>query len=79
MEQHEIDRQTNWLHIKYDGEDHDDECVNELSIYQNNEDDELQMLVSNVDFDNISHDNTFALTKDDAKMLVNYLQDWLNK
>ncbi len=79
VEQHEIDRQTNWLHIKYDGEDHDDECVNELSIYQNNEDDELQMLVSNVDFDNISHDNTFALTKDDAKMLVNYLQDWLNK
>nr|WP_220477123.1 hypothetical protein [Limosilactobacillus rudii] len=65
------------MHIKYDGEDRDDECVNELSIYQNANDTELQMLVSNIDFDNISHDNTFALTKDDAKMLVAYLQDWL--
>ena len=62
MEKHEIDRQANWLHIKYDGEDRDDECVNELSIYQNKDDSELQMLVSNVDFNNISHDNTFALT-----------------
>ena len=35
MEKHEIDRQAKWLHIKYDGEDRDDECVNELSIYQN--------------------------------------------
>ena len=74
MEKHEIDHQAKWLHIKYDGEDRDDECVNELSIYQNADEPELQMLVSNIDFDNISHDNTFALTKEDAKVLIDYLQ-----
>ena len=36
------------------------------------------MLVSNIDFDNISHDNTFALTKEDAKVLIEYLKDWIN-
>lgn len=45
MEKHEIDHQAKWLHIKYDGEDRDDECVNELSIYQNADESELQMLV----------------------------------
>ncbi|MBB1099339.1 hypothetical protein H5R88_04315 [Limosilactobacillus sp. WF-MT5-A] len=78
MEKHEIDRQAKWLHIKYDGEDRDDECVNELSIYQNADDPELQVMVSNIDFDNISHDNTFALTKEDAQVLLEYLKDWLN-
>ena len=78
MEKHEIDRQAKWLHIKYDGEDRDDECVNELSIYQNADESELQMLVSNIDFDNISHDNTFTLTKEDAKVLIDYLQKWIN-
>ena len=78
MEKHEIDRQTKWLHIKYDGEDRDDECVNELSIYQSADEPELQMLVSNIDFDNISHDNTFALTKEYAKVLIEYLKDWIN-
>ena len=77
MEKHEIDRQAKWLHIKYDGEDRDDECVNELSIYQNADESELQMLVSNIDFDNISHDNTFALTKEDARVLIEYLKDWI--
>lgn len=77
MEKHEIDQQAKWLHIKYDGEDRDDECVNELSIYQNADESELQMLVSNIDFDNISHDNTFALTKEDAKVLIDYLQKWV--
>ena len=78
MEKHEIDRQAKWLHIKYDGEDRDDECVNELSIYQNADESELQMLVSNIDFDNISHDNTFTLTKEDEKILIEYLKDWIN-
>ena len=78
MEKHEIDRQAKWLHIKYDGEDRDDECVNELSIYQNADESELQMLVSNIDFDNISHDNTFTLTKEDARVLIEYLKDWIN-
>ena len=78
MEKHEIDRQAKWLHIKYDGEDRDDECVNELSIYQNADESELQMLVSNIDCDNISHDNTFALTKEDARVLIDYLQKWIN-
>ncbi|MQB71602.1 hypothetical protein DN448_07370 [Lactobacillus reuteri] len=78
MEKHEIDHQVKWLHIKYDGEDRDDECVNELSIYQNADEPELQMLVSNIDFDNISHDNTFTLTKEDAKVLIEYLKDWIN-
>ncbi|AGR64332.1 hypothetical protein [Limosilactobacillus reuteri] len=78
MEKHEIDYQAKWLHIKYDGEDRDDECVNELSIYQNADEPELQMLVSNIDFDNVSHDNTFALTKEDAKVLIDYLQKWIN-
>lgn len=78
MEKHEIDHQAKWLHIKYDGGDRDDECVNELSIYQNADEPELQMLVSNIDFDNISHDNTFTLTKEDAKILIEYLKDWIN-
>ena len=78
VEKHEIDQQAKWLHIKYDGEDRDDECVNELSIYQSADEPELQMLVSNIDFDNISHDNTFALTKEDAKVLIEYLKDWIN-
>ena len=78
VEKHEIDHQAKWLHIKYDGEDRDDECVNELSIYQNADEPELQMLVSNIDFDNISHDNTFALTKEDARVLIEYLKDWIN-
>ncbi|MCT3200480.1 hypothetical protein [Limosilactobacillus reuteri] len=78
MEKHEIDHQAKWLHIKYDVEDRDDECVNELSIYQNADEPELQMLVSNIDFDNISHDNTFALTKEGARVLIEYLKDWIN-
>ena len=35
-------------------------------------------LGENIDFDNISHDNTFALTKEDAKVLIDYLQKWIN-
>lgn len=77
MEKHKIDCQAKWLHIKYDGEERDDECVNELSIYQNADESELQMLVSNIDFDNTSHDNTFALTKEDARVLIDYLQKWI--
>lgn len=78
MEKHKIDQQANWLHIKYDGEERDDRCINELSIYQNTNEPELQLLVSNIDFDNISHDNTFSLTKEDAQALIDYLQKWIN-
>lgn len=77
MATHEINCQDHWLHIKYDGEDRDDGCANELSIYRIPEDDELQLLLSNIDLANRSHDNTFALTKQDAKALVSYLQKWL--
>lgn len=49
-----------------------------LVFNQNADEPELQMLVSNIDFDNISHDNTFALTKEDAKVLIDYLQKWIN-
>ncbi len=77
MEIHEIDHQAKGLQIKDDGDDREDECVTERSIDQNAEESELQMLVSNIDFDNISHDNTFALTKEDAKVLIDYLQKWV--
>lgn len=76
MKEHEITSQPAWLHIKYGGEDRDDGCVNELSLYRQNDAPELQLLVSNVDFNNVSHDNTFALTKKDARILAHYLQEW---
>lgn len=78
MTKHKINIQDSWLHIKYDGEDRDDGCTNELSIYRIPDDPELQIVLSNVDLTNRSYDNTFALTKDDARALVSYLQKWLN-
>lgn len=79
MAEHKLTVQDSWLHIKYAGEDRDDGCANELSIYKIPADPELQLVLSNVDLDNRSHDNTFALSKDDARAMVEYLQKWLNE
>jgi hypothetical protein len=41
--------------------------------------DQLDILLTNVDFNQVSHDNTFALNREDAQRLRDYLQDWLDK
>nr|WP_220476710.1 hypothetical protein [Limosilactobacillus fastidiosus] len=67
-----------WFHSRYDSEDQDDGCQNELSIKPSQEEGgRLELLLTNVGFDNHSFDNTFSLTREDAKLLRDFLNNWL--
>lgn len=67
-----------WFHSIYAGEDRDDGCQNELSIKPSHEDpNRLEVLLTNVDFNQHSHDTTFSLTKEDAKLLEKFLEEWI--
>lgn len=70
---HHVDHDQAWLHLSYSGEDVDDGCRNELSFYRQ-PDGSYEMVLTNVDFAQISHDNTWHLTKQDAQAIVKYLQ-----
>lgn len=79
MSKHQTTAANGWFHSSYAGEDRDDGCKNELSIYTNPVDRQLDVLLTNVDFDEVDHDNTFALNRDDAVKLRDFLQDWLDR
>ncbi len=80
MNSHQTTNHDQWFHSKYDGEDRDDGCQNELSIKPSREDpSRLDLLLTNVGFDQRTYDNTFSLTREDAEMLQQFLRDWLGK
>ncbi len=74
---HHVRIEDGWFNDHYRGEDRDDGCANQLSLYHDPATNQLDILLTNVDFNNVSHDNTFALNRDDAQKLCDYLQDWL--
>lgn len=76
MTKHQIISDQDWFDSRYAGEDADDGCPNELSIYKQNRQ-ELTLLLSNIDFAGDSHDNTYLLNRDDARALNQFLQKWL--
>jgi hypothetical protein len=76
---HKVTIDGTWFNDRYRGEDRDDGCANELSLYHDPTADQLDILLTNVDFNQVSHDNTFALNREDAQRLRDYLQDWLDK
>ncbi|MGM9891254.1 hypothetical protein [Limosilactobacillus sp.] len=78
MTGHQRQADQTWLNIHYAGEEADDGCANELSIYKQ-PDQRLQLLLTNVDFAGHGHDNTFSLDKDDARQLAKFLTDWLGQ
>lgn len=79
MNRHQTSSQNRWFHSRYDGEEQDDGCANELSIKPSQEDPtRLEVLLTNVGFDGHTYDNTFSLTRDDARLLQAFLQKWLS-
>ena len=79
MNRHQISNQNQWFHSRYDGEDRDDGCSNELSIKPSQEDtSRLEILLTNVGFNGETYDYTFSLAKEDARLLQDFLQKWLN-
>ncbi|WP_300923807.1 hypothetical protein [uncultured Limosilactobacillus sp.] len=80
MNRHQTSNQDQWFHSRYDGEDRDDGCQNELSIKPNQEDtSRLEVLLTNVGFNGETYDNTFSLTREDAEQLRDFLNQWLNQ
>ncbi len=79
MNRHQTSNQDQWFHSRYDGEDRDDGCQNELSIKPSQENaSRLEVLLTNVGFNGETYDNTFSLTKEDAEQLRDFLNQWLN-
>lgn len=80
MNRHQTSNQDQWFHSRYDGEDRDDGCQNELSIKPSQEDaSRLEVLLTNVGFNGETYDNTFSLTREDAEQLRDFLNQWLNR
>ena len=80
MNRHQTSNQDQWFHSRYDGEDRDDGCQNELSIKPSQEDaSRLEVLLTNVGFNGETYDNTFSLTSEDAEQLRDFLNQWLNQ
>lgn len=79
MNQHQTTSSPSWFHSHYRGEDRDDGCANELSVYRDPVEPRLDLLVTNVDFAGVGHDNTYSLTREDATKLRNFLNDWLGR
>lgn len=79
MNQHQTTSSPAWFHSYYRGEDRDDGCANELSVYRDPVNPRLDVLLTNVDFDGVSHENTYSLTREDAVKLRDFLQEWLDK
>lgn len=79
MTNHQITSDQDWFDSRYASEDADDGCPNELSLYRQAANDRLILLLSNIDFAGISHDNTYLLDKHDAQELVRFLKQWLDE
>lgn len=80
MNNHQTSNRDQWFHSRYNGEDQDDGCQNELSIKPGLEDPtRLELLLTNVGFDGQAFDNTFSLTREDAKLLQGFLGQWLGE
>lgn len=79
MNPHQTSCDHDWFHVRYHGEDRDDGTSNELSIKPAVDEDRLNILLTNVGFDQHCYDNTFSLTREDAKQLAGFLKEWLNR
>lgn len=79
MSKHQVISENGWLNIRYDGEDADDGCANEFSLYRQPGRKRLQLLLSNIDFDGQSHDNTFSFDRHDAQQIATFLEKWLEE
>lgn len=77
MTKHRIKADQEWFDSRYAGEDADDGCPNELSLYRQPASNQLTLLLTNVDFDGVSHDSTYLLNREDAQALVRFLNNWL--
>ena len=78
MNQHQITAVPSWFHSRYRGEDRDDCCANELSVYRDPVEPRLDVLLTNVDFAGVGHENTYSLIREDAAQLRDFLQEWLD-
>lgn len=78
MNPHQTTADNDWFHVRYQGEDEEDGAQNELSIKPSLDPGRLEVLLTNVGFDQHCYDNTCSLTREDAKQLVGFLQNWLN-
>lgn len=78
MNQHQTTVIPSWFHSRYRGEDRDDGCANELSVYRDPVEPRLDVLLTNVDFAGVGHENTYSLTREDAAQLRDFLQEWLD-
>lgn len=79
MNQHQTTSSPAWFHSHYRGEDRDDGCANELSVYREPAADRLDILLTNVDFAGVGHDNTYSLTRADVAQLHAFLGEWLSQ
>lgn len=79
MNPHQTSCDPAWFHVRYSGEDSDDGMANELSIKPAVDEDRLNVLLTNVGFDQHCYDNTFSLTREDATQLAAFLEDWLDR
>lgn len=79
MVKHQVRANHDWFNDRYSGEDADDGCANELSIYRQPDAGRLQLLLSNIDFTGRAHDNTFSFNRQDARQLADFLEQWLQE
>lgn len=80
LSKHKLIIDDDFFDSRYDGEDRDDENANELSIQKDGSDPaRLSLLLSNWDQQGHEFDNTFSLTKKEARLLADLLTKWSNK
>lgn len=77
MSKHSLTVDGNFFDSHYAGEERDDDNANELSVQPDGGDPErLSLLLSNWDNDGREYDNTFSITKQEARLLGKLLLKW---
>ncbi|KRN59013.1 hypothetical protein IV45_GL000048 [Limosilactobacillus secaliphilus] len=77
LSKHKITTDSNYFDSRYAGEDRDDNNANELSVQPDGGDEKrLSLLLTNWDADGHEFDNTFSLTKEEARLLGSLLTSW---
>ena len=79
MNQHQTTAVPSWFHSRYRGENRDDGCANELSVYRDPVEPRLDVLLTNVDFAGVGHENTYSLTRERPSSATSCRNGWITK
>ena len=80
MSKHSLTIDQDFFDSRYAGEERDDANANELSVQPDGGDhNRLSLLLTNWDAQGHEFDNTFSLTKEEARILGAMLTQWSQK